>query len=109
MEHHEYDMVLDYIRSKRDGDGIPEKTLDQKIAIVRSFMHPGRLIEEITNRILDSDTVSIPVFIAASIEEAEDILDALEDDIRQLPDTIRLRTFNTVLFVDISTDLKNYV
>ena len=84
MEYHEYDMVLDYIRSKRDGDGIPEKTLDQKIAIVRSFMHPGRLIEEITNRILDSDTMSIPVFIG-------------------------LRTFNTVLFVDISTDLKNYV
>lgn len=101
MEYHDYDMVLDYARSKRDGDGIPEKTLDQKIAIVRSFMHPGRLIEEITNRILDSDTMSIPVFIAASIEEAEDILDALEDDIQQLPDTIGLRTFNNVLFVDI--------
>lgn len=94
-------MVLDYARSKRDGDGIPEKTLDQKIAIVRSFMHPGRLIEEITNRILDSDTISIPIFIAASIEEAEDIFDALEDDIQQLPDTIGMHAFNNVLFVDI--------
>jgi len=71
-----------------------EKTVDQKIAIVRS------IIEEITHRILDRDTVSIPVLIAASIEEAEDILDALEDDIRQLPDTIGLRAFNNVLFVD---------
>ena len=73
------------------GNPNPEKTLDQKIAIVRSFMHPG----DDTNR-----TVSIPVLIAASIEEAEDILDALEDDIQQLPDTIGLRAFNNVLFVD---------
>lgn len=70
--------------------------VDQKIAIVRS------IIEEITR--LDRDTVSIPVLIAASIEEAEDILDALEDtsedDIQQLPDTVGLRAFNNVLFVD---------
>lgn len=91
MEHHEYDMVLDYARLKRDGDGIPEKTLDQKIAIVRSFM------QEIMNRILDRDTISIPVFIAASVEEAEDILDALEND----TDTITMRAFNNVIFVDI--------
>lgn len=69
-----------------------EKTVDQKIAIVRS------IIEEITR--LDRDTVSIPVLIAASIEEAEDILDALEDDIQQLPDTIGMRAFNNVLFVN---------
>lgn len=91
----EMEMVFEYARTR-------ERMMDHKIAMVRSYMHPGRLLEEIERRMPDENNViTIPVMVASSVDEAEDILDALEDDVKKLPDGIAMRAFNNVLFVDI--------